>query len=85
MILAVLLILLSMSMYVVDQTEQAVVTQFGKPVRVIVNPIEGRDKDRVLTELREKYQKEGITVTEGAGLHFKVPLIQSVRHLMMLE
>lgn len=79
MILAVLLILLSTSMYVVDQTEQAVVTQFGKPVMVIINPIEGRDKDRVLTELREKYAKEGIAVTEGAGIHFKIPLIQSVR------
>jgi len=66
-------------MYVVDQTEQAVVTQFGKPVRVIVNPIEGRDKDQMLTELRDKYAEEGIGVTEGAGLHFKVPLIQSVR------
>ena len=79
MVLAVLLILLSMSMYVVDQTEQAVVTQFGKPVMVIINPIEGRDKDRVLTELKNKYAKEGIAVTEGAGMHFKVPFIQSVR------
>ena len=78
-ILVILLIFLSASMYVVDQTEQAVVTQFGKPVRVIVNPIEGREKDRVLTELRDKYGKEGIAVTEGAGLRFKVPLIQSVR------
>ncbi len=79
MIFAVLLILLSTSMYVVDQTEQAVVTQFGKPVMVIVNPIEGREKERVLTELRDKYSKEGISVTEGAGMHFKVPLIQNVR------
>jgi len=78
-ILVALLILLSDSMYVVDQTEQAVVTQFGDPVRVIVNPIEGRDKAQVLTELRDKYAKEGIAVTEGAGLHFKVPLIQRVR------
>ncbi|HEC02288.1 MAG TPA: protease modulator HflC [Phycisphaerales bacterium] len=78
-ILVVLLILLSASMYVVDQTEQAVVTQFGKPVRVIVNPIEGRNKDQVLTELREKYEKEGISVAEGAGLHFKIPFIRSVR------
>ena len=66
-ILVVLLILLSTSMYVVDQTEQAVVTQFGKPVRVIVNPIEGRNKDQVLAELREKYAKEGIAIAEGAG------------------
>jgi len=78
-ILVVLLILLSASMYVVDQTEQAVVTQFGDPVRVIVNPIEGRDKDQVLTELRDKYAKEGIAVREGAGLRFKVPFIQRVR------
>ena len=78
-ILVVLLILLSASMYVVDQTEQAVVTQFGKPVRVIVNPIEGRNKDQVLAELREKYANEGIAVAEGAGLHVKVPFIQSVR------
>ncbi|MHC4702533.1 MAG: hypothetical protein ACYTFQ_18370, partial [Planctomycetota bacterium] len=79
LILVVLLIFLSASIYVVDQTEQAVVTQFGKPVRVIINPIEGRDKNQVLTVLRDKYAKEGIAVTEGAGLRFKVPFIQSVR------
>ena len=78
-ILLAVLILLSASMYVVDQTEQAVVTQFGKPVRVIVNPIEGRNRDQVLAELKAKYEKEGIGVAEGAGLHFKVPFIQSVR------
>ena len=78
-VLVIVIILLSMSMYVVDQTEQAVVTQFGKPVRVIINPIEGRDKNQMLAELRNKYAEEGIGVTEGAGLHFKMPLIQSVR------
>ena len=78
-VLVIVIIFLSMSMYVVDQTEQAVVTQFGKPVRVIINPIEGRDKNQMLAELRNKYAEEGIGVTEGAGLHFKMPLIQSVR------
>ncbi len=78
-ILVVLLVFLSVSMYVVDETEQAVVTQFGKPVRVIVNPIEGRDKEKVLAELRGKYGKEGIAVAEGAGLRFKIPFIQNVR------
>jgi membrane protease subunit HflC len=77
--LIVFLVLLSFSMYLVDQTEQAVVTQFGKPVRVILNPIEGRDKETVLTQLKSKYAEEGIAVGEGAGLRFKVPLIQSVR------
>jgi len=77
--LAVLLVLLSSSMYIVDQTDQAVVTQFGKPVRVIVNPIEGRDKEALLAQLKGKYAAEGIAVGDGAGLRFKVPLIQSVR------
>ncbi len=78
-ILVVLLILLSASMYVVDQKEQAVVTQFGKPVRVIVNPIEGRNREQILTELRDKYAKEGIAAAEGAGLRFKIPFIQRAR------
>lgn len=78
-VLIVLIIFLSTSMYVVDQTEQAVVTQFGKPVRVIVNQIEGRNRQQVTAELKEKYAKEGISFAEGAGLHFKVPFIQNVR------
>ena len=78
-VVVVFLVLLSASMYVVDETEQAVVTQFGKPVRVIVNPIEGRDTQNVLTELRDKYGTEGIAVGEGAGLRFKIPFIQNVR------
>jgi len=78
-VLVIVIILLSMSMYVVDETEQAVVTQFGKPVRVIVNPIEGRNTKQIVAELREKYSKEGIAVGEGAGLRFKIPFIQNVR------
>lgn len=78
-VLVAVLALLSSSMYIVDQTEQAVVTQFGKPVRVIVNPIQGRDKEALLAELKGKYAAEGIAVGDGAGLRFKIPLIQSVR------
>jgi membrane protease subunit HflC len=78
-VIVVILILLSASLYVVDETEQAVVTQFGKPVRVIVNPIAGRDTQKVLTELRDKYDEEGIAVAEGAGLRLKIPFIQNVR------
>jgi len=78
-LLVVIVVFLSSSMYVVDQTEQAVVTQFGKPVRVIINPIEGRNKEQILRELTDKYTKEGIAVAEGAGLRFKIPFVQSVR------
>jgi len=78
-VLVLFLICLSSSMYVIDQTDQAVITQFGKPVRIIINPIEGREKDQISTELKDKYSKEGIAIVEGAGLRFKMPFIQSVR------
>ncbi len=78
-VLVLSLICLSSSMYVIDQTEQAVITQFGKPVRIIINPIEGREKEQILTELKNKYSKEGIAIAVGAGLRFKIPFIQSVR------
>jgi len=75
----VAVIILSTSMYTVDQTQQAVVTQFGDPVRVIINPIEGPKKEAILKKLRLQYDEEGISVSEGAGLKFKIPFIQSVK------
>jgi len=78
-VVVVALILLVFSLYTVDQSQQAVVTQFGKPVRVIINPIEGRRTEEVLSALKSRYEKEGIAVARGAGLRMKVPFIQSVR------
>jgi len=78
-LLVILAILLSSSMYTVDETQQAVVTQFGRPVRVIINPIKGRRRQETLIRLKDKYTKEGIAFAEGAGLRLKVPFIQSVR------
>ncbi len=77
--LVIVAIVFSSSMYIVDETQQAVVTQFGKPVTVVINPIEGRRTQETLTRLKDKYEKEGIAVAEGAGLRLKVPFIQSVR------
>jgi len=78
-VLVVLLVLL-MSMFIVDQKEQAVVTKFGKPVRVIVNPIaEGEAREQIINELRSRYEPEGIALAQGAGIHFRIPLIHSVR------
>jgi len=72
-------LLLASSVYVVDQTEQALVTQFGKPVRVIINPIEGAKREGILAKLKGQYAEEGISVAEGAGLRFKLPFIQDVK------
>ena len=78
-LIALAVIVVSASVYTVDETEQAVVTQFGKPVRVIINPIEGSRKEGVVERLRAEYAKEDISVGEGAGMRFKMPFIQSVR------
>lgn len=78
-VIALAVLILLLSMYVVDQSQQAVVTQFGKPVRVVINPIEGKRTQAVLKSLRTKYGDEGIAVGQGAGLRFKIPLIQRVR------
>ncbi len=78
-LVVIAVIILSASLYTVDETEQAVVTQFGKPVRVIINPIEGPRKEELVKKLRAEYAKEDISVAEGAGLRFKAPFIQAVR------
>ncbi len=78
-IVVITLIIASSSFYIVDQSQQAVVTQFGKPVRVIINPIEGKRTEEVLAKLEAKYGEEGIAVAQGAGLRLKIPFIQRVR------
>ncbi len=78
-VLVVSVVLLS-GMFIVDQKEQAVVTLFGEPVRVIVNPIaEGEVRDQIINDLRVKYESEGIALAVGAGIHFRIPLMHSVR------
>lgn len=67
------------SFYTLDQTQQAVVTEFGRPVRVVLNPLQKKEESERGAKLRELYQKEGVSVDEGAGLKFKVPYIQQVR------
>src|SRR3989344_2562751 len=68
------------SFYILDQTEQAVITQFGKPVKVVINPI-NRDEEKI-NRLRESYSanEEGSIELDdsGAGLKVKLPYIQKV-------
>ncbi len=70
------LITVNSALYVVDQTQQAVVTRFGQPKRVIVNPI---NQDEKTEQMRQEYKKEGIAVSEGPGLYIKAPFIDSVK------
>ncbi|MEK6857473.1 MAG: protease modulator HflC [Nanoarchaeota archaeon] len=73
------------SYFIVDQTQQAVVTQLGRPVKVIVNPVKEEDAEKAeeqkkeLNEFKTMYQNKGVAVEEGSGLNFKVPFFQSVK------
>lgn len=68
------------SPYTIKQTQHAVVTSFGKPVKVIVNPNANKKSQIDVSKLREEYSKSGISLSEGAGLYFKLPW-QSVNKL----
>jgi modulator of FtsH protease HflC len=76
------------SMYVIDQKEQAIVTQFGNPVKVILNPVSATEQERkannkkTTEEIYAFCAKEHMPVPSiddgGAGLKFKLPFIQKV-------
>lgn len=76
--MALVILFLGLSLFVVDETEQAVVTQFGKPVKVILNPVDDIDMQATLDQLKASYTEEGIAVSQNAGLHFKIPFLQNV-------
>jgi len=63
--------------FTVSETQQAVILQLGNPVRVIVG-------DRTPGEMAalEAWMAEnapGVALSSGAGLYFKIPLLQQVR------
>ena len=71
---------LNLCSFTVDQSEQAVVTSFGNPTRVILNPTSNDKDNKKDIVLETNYKKEGISVSHGAGLHFKAPW-QSVKKI----
>jgi len=69
-------------LFVVNETQQAVVLQFGKPIKIVAGHYK-EEHDRKLLEYLNDYNRhhsETIEVHKGAGLYFKVPLIQNVRY-----
>jgi modulator of FtsH protease HflC len=70
------------SFFVVDQKEHAVVTRFGNPKRVVINPAmnDAEAKQRA-EQTAELYSKEGIGASFGPGLYLKFPFIDSVKRI----
>lgn len=62
--------------FTIDETQQAVILQMGKPIRVIV----GNRTPEEMAEL-ELWMAEnapGVAISSGAGLYFKIPLLQQL-------
>jgi membrane protease subunit HflC len=68
------LILVSSSVYIVNEDEVAVIKTFGEVVSIV---IDRSDKDVVEANLADN-NKTGIDVIEEKGLHFRIPFIQTV-------
>jgi regulator of protease activity HflC (stomatin/prohibitin superfamily) len=77
------LIIANSTLYTVDQTEQAVITSFGDPVKVVLNPIEtdktkrNEQMERIKFEIKNYTDKENVPIPgideSGAGLKVKLP------------
>lgn len=70
------LVLSSSFMFTVGEKEQAVVTQFNKIVRVIVDDI----NDPSIQSMKNNPRFRDVKIQEGKGLFFKIPFIQSTQH-----
>ncbi len=75
------LIVVLSSAFIVTEMEQAIITQFGRPVRVIGGESNFVDKDALQKSIENYNQGNdtNIGLAFGAGLYFKVPFIQNVQ------
>jgi len=63
--------------FIIDETEQAVILQLGRPVRVIL----GQRTDAEMAEIQAWMAENApdVTLSTGAGLYFKIPFLQQVQ------
>lgn len=63
--------------FTIDETQQAVILQFGRPLRVIVGD---RSPDEMAElELWMEENAPGVALSSGAGLYFKVPFLHQLK------
>lgn len=77
-IAVVLLILLSESIFIVGESEQAMVSRFGVIKRLIINT--GNDfHSRYADQLQDEITTtSGMQIIEGSGLQFKLPFVDKI-------
>ena len=76
----IIIILLSSAFYVIDETEQAVITLFGEPVTIVLGSIEEELKADFEKDIKEyeAQKNSSLSVKHGAGLYMKIPFLQKV-------
>lgn len=77
------LILLKSSVFVVDETEQAVVVRLGRPVHVIAGERDEEAWSHIKAAVVEEEKRSDTTIrlSRGAGLYFKTPFVDDVKIL----
>lgn len=80
LVIVVILFLLYSATFIVTEREQAVVTQFGRPVGVIAGESPLLDKDKLSKSIQDYAERNNnpVYLRFGAGLYFKTPFIQDV-------
>lgn len=63
--------------FTIDETEQAVILQLGRPVRVILG--DRTDEEMAEMEAWMAANAPGVSLSSGAGLYFKIPFLQQVQ------
>lgn len=76
-LLLVAFLVLTGSLFVISETEQAVILQFGRPVRVIVGDRTPEQMEQI--ESWMEANAPDVAISRGPGLYFKIPLLQQVR------
>jgi modulator of FtsH protease HflC len=82
-VLAIFVMLaLKSCVFVVSETEQALIIQLGDPVKIIAGDRGGSDIREIENELREylkaEQKEKTVKLSVGAGLYFKMPFMQDV-------
>jgi membrane protease subunit HflC len=75
------LLLLTSAVFVVDETEQAVVVRLGRPVHVIAGERDDAAWKKIEQAVAEEEKRSGtsIRLSRGAGLYFKTPFVDDVK------
>ncbi len=76
-ILIIAVIVVSLCAFVVEEGKQAVVTRFGKPVRVIAGAREESEQERIRQQIEDynTQSESAVRLDFGAGLYFKIPFM----------